>query len=917
MTLLLGRRTEREALDRLLADVRAGQSRVLVLRGDPGVGKTALLHYLAEQASDYRIVQVAGVESEMELAYAGLHNVYATLLDRLDALPSPQRDALATAFGLTAGEPPNQFLVGLAALGLLADAAEDEPVICLVDDAQWLDRVSVETIAFMARRLLAESVGVVFAVREPCHEGLLAGLPELVVTGLSDEDSRELLGSVIRGPVDARVLERIVAETHGNPLALLELPHGLTPGELAAGFGLPEPMPVAGRIEAGFVRRLEQLPAESRRLLLIAAADPLGDAALLWRALERLGVDPDAALLAAEAALIDVDGGAVRFRHPLVRSASYRSATPRERQAVHRALAEATDPEVDPDHRAWHRAQATSGPDEDVARELERSAGRAQARGGLSAAAAFIERAAMVTPEPALRARRALAAAAAKRHAGALDVALGLLVVVDSSPPDELRGAEAQRLRGQIARDQQRDRDAVPLLLSAARRLAPLDARMARDAYLEAIAAAWWVGDLDGPDGLREAARAARSAPPAPGAPEPADLVLDALAVRYAGGHEAAAPLMRAALEALVAAGVDDWLWVADIRVAGVLALEVWDWDLRHALAARQVEHARERGALVQLQFALDYLAASHLVAGDLAAAARLAEEDHLIAEATGARRTLIAMAVEAFRGNEYQASRLIDATAREGQARGIQPLTTLASYSRAVLNNGLGRHDAARDAARYAFDHDTVGYRAFYGIELAEAASRTGDLGLVSEVDRFLAERVPVTPTDWALGIAARVRALLARGEVAEREFRESIARLDRTRVRVELARGHLLYGEWLRREGRRVDARNQLRIAHAMLGAMGLDGFAERARRELRATGERAPKRTAETRDDLTPQEAEIARLAAEGLTNPEIGARMFLSRRTVEWHLKKVFLKLDVTSRRQLEAALSDVPRVATTA
>jgi len=392
--------------------------------------------------------------------------------------------------------------------------------------------------------------------------------------------------------------------------------------------------------------------------------------------------------------------------------------------------------------------------------------------------------------------------------------------------------------------------------------------------------------------------------------------VLDALAARYAEGHAAAAPLMRAALEALVAADVDDWLWVADIRVAGVLALEVWDWDLRHALAARQVEHARERGALVQLQFALDYLAASHLVAGDLAGAARLTEEDRLIAEATGTQRTVIAMAVEAFKGNEYEALRLIDAAAREGLARGIQPLATLASYSRAVLNNGLGRHDAARDAARYAFERDTVGYRAFYGLELAEAASRTGDLHLVSVVDGFMAERVPVTPTDWALGVAALVRALLADGEVAERQYRESIERLGRTRVRVELARGHLLYGEWLRREGRRIDARQQLRTAHEMLSSMGVEAFAERARRELRATGERARRRTVETRDDLTAQEAEIARLAAEGLTNPEIGARLFLSRRTVEWHLKKVFLKLDVTSRKQLDAALSGAPGGAAT-
>jgi hypothetical protein len=480
MSPLRGRWTEREALDRLLADVRAGHSRALVVRGDPGIGKTALLRYLAERATACRVIRASGVESETELAYAVLHQLCGPLLDNLDALPGPQRDALATAFGVSSGEPPNRFLVGLAVLGLLAEAAEDEPVICLIDDVQWLDRVSVETFAFLARRLLAEGVAIVFAVREPCREGLLDGLSELVVRGLSDDDARALLDSVTHRPVDERVRDRIVAETHGNPLALLELPHGLTPGELlelphgltpgelAAGFWGRDTIPLAGRIEEGFARRLRPLPADTRLLLLAAAAEPLGDGALLWRAVDLLGIAPDAALAAEEDGLIELAAGDVRFRHPLVRSATYRSASARERQGVHRALAEATDADVDPDHRAWHRAHAVTGPDEDIAVELAQSANRACARGGVSAVAAFLERAATMTPEPTRRAERALAAAKAQRDAGGLDAALGLLVAVDGGPPDEVRAAEAQRLRGLIASDQWRDRDAARLLVAAA-----------------------------------------------------------------------------------------------------------------------------------------------------------------------------------------------------------------------------------------------------------------------------------------------------------------------------------------------------------------------------------------------------------------------------------------------------------------
>ena len=418
-------------------------------------------------------------------------------------------------------------------LSLLSEVAEERPLVCLVDDEQWLDRASAQVLAFVARRLEAESVGLVFAARVPSDE--LAGLPELVVEGLREGDARALLDSVLTGPLDARVRDQIVSETRGNPLALLELPRGVTPAELAGGFGLPGAVPLSGRIEESFRRRLEALPADTRRLLLVAAADPVGDPLLVWRAAGRLGIGTEAATPAAEAGLIEF-GARVRFRHPLVRSAAYRSASVQERQDVHRALAEVTDPELDPDRRAWHRAQAAPGPDEDVAEELERSAGRAQARGGLAAAAAFLERAAMLTPEPGRRAQRLLAAARAKRDAGALDAALGLLVAVEAGPLDALRTAEVEHLRGQIAFDQRRVGDAARLLLSAARRLEPLDAGLARETHLEALGAAMWAGDLDSPGGVLEAAEAARAAPPGPDPPRAVDVLLDAFATAVDGG---------------------------------------------------------------------------------------------------------------------------------------------------------------------------------------------------------------------------------------------------------------------------------------------------------------------------------------------------------------------------------------------
>ena len=900
-----GRSSERQALDRLLADARQGRSGVLVIRGEAGVGKTALMRYATDRASGFRVAQISGVESERELPFAGLHQLCAPLLGHLDALPAPQQDALRVALGVMSGAAPDRFLVGLATLSLLAEVAEKQPLLCLVDDLQWLDDASGQVLGFVARRLLAEPVAIVFAVREPSVAPELSGLPELRLEGLGHDDAGALLATVVPGRLDERVRERIIAETRGNPLALLELPQGMSAAELAGGFGHPGAVMQSG-IEDAFRRRLASLPADTRRLMGLAAADPVGDPLLVWRAAERLGLDPQAATPAVEAGLLELRAQ-VRFRHPSVRSAAYRSAPPAERRAMHAALAEATDSQLDPDRRAWHRAQATPGPDEQVAEELESSAGRALARGGIAAAAAFLDTAAMLTPDPARRARRLLAAARAKRDAGALDAALELLVAVQAGTVDALQAAEIEQLRGEIAFDQRRVDEAARLLVGAACRFEALDAELARVTHLEALGAAMWAGGS-----LVEAAEAARAAPPGPVPPRAVDVLLDAFAIRVTEGHAAAAPALRRALEAVLAleptGDIGRWTWLTGFRAGAVAALELWDADAWHALAERQVRVARDTGALVRLQFALQFLSTSHMLAGDLAAAARAIEEERTIAEATATAPVAYTnMTLAAWRGQEASASELIARARRAAAEQGIGRMDHFASYAASVLYNGIGRYDAAHRAVGRAFEQDRLGYTPFVVPEVAEAASRTGDTALLRAALEWMSERTSVTPTDWALGIGARVRALTSDGEAAERQYRESIERLARTRVRVEVARARLLYGEWLRREGRRVDAREQLRVARDAFLAMGTEGFAERARHELLATGEKVRKRRDDTRDKLTPQEEQIARLAREGRTNPEIGAELFLSPRTVEWHLKKVFSKLGISSRRALRDAL----------
>jgi DNA-binding CsgD family transcriptional regulator len=898
---LLGRQREREVLDRVLEAAREGHGGVLALYGEPGVGKTALLGYAAEAGADFTVVRAVGVEGEMELAFAAVQQLCSPSLHLMDHLPEPQRVALEVALGLSSGPPPNTFLVGLAVLNLVSESADEQPLLCLVDDAQWLDRASARVLAFVARRLLAERIAMVFAAREAIDA--LRGVAELRVEPLNRRDARALLDSVLPARLDERVLERIVAETHGNPLALLELPRGLTPAQLAGGFGLPGALPLSVRIEESFTRRLVLLPQDSRRLLLVAAADATGDAALLWRAARRLGIPETAAAAVESGGLLLLDGSVV-FRHPLVRSAVYGAAEPAERRAVHRALAKETDPEVDPDRRAWHLAQSASAPDEEVALELERSAERAQARGGFAAAAAFLERAAELTPEPDQRAQRTLIAAQTKFSAGALDDALSLLESPEVAALNELGQARADLLSGQIASEQWRAGEAGRLFMSAASRLESLDPELARETYLEALAGAM-ANDIDVVGGAEAVAAAARLAPPGTVPPRMVDVLLDAYAIRLTEGYAAAAPAFARALEHLLALDLASedglrWLSLSGARNDHIVALELWDDEAITLLEARQLQVARDTGAFGHLQFALGFVARNQILAGELTEAAHLLDEAAGIAEATGNAPFVNApMVLAAWRGDEADASGLIEASSEESARR----RWTSNNYAKAVLCNGLGKHDAALEAAWEAMQPDPIGYGTQLVPELAEAAARTDDRTRLEFARDWLAERTAAVSSGWLNGIEARVRALLSEGGAADALYRDSITYLSGTRMRIEVARSQLLYGEWLRRERRRVDAREHLRSALEAFTGMGVEAFARRAERELAATGERARKRAIGTRDQLTPQELQIARLVADGDTNREIAAQLFISPSTVEYHLRKVFRKLGVKSRTQL--------------
>ncbi|KHO19984.1 LuxR family transcriptional regulator [Mycolicibacterium setense] len=920
---LHGRTGECAALRRLVSDAGASGSAVLVVRGEAGVGKTALLDYVVEQASAFRLTQVAGVESDMELAFAGLHHLCAPLLDQyLHTLPEPQRDALSVAFGRGTGPAPDRFLVGLAVLSLLAAAADDQPLLCVIDDAQWLDQVSVQTLGFVARRLLAEPVVLAFGVRDN-RDGtaadVLPGLPELRLEGLSDSDARDLLDAVVLGRLDERVRDRLIAESRGNPLALLEVPRNVSAAERAGGFWIAGTRPSVGQVEEGFVRRIQSLPPDTRQLALLAAADPVGDPVVFSRAAGYLGIGMDA-LAPAEAAGVIEFGPRMRFHHPLVRSAAYRAADVADRRAVHRALASATDPESDPDRRAWHAANAASGPDDAVAADLEASAWRAQSRGGIAAAAAFLERAAVLTADPALRSSRAIAAADAKRDSAAPEAAYELLSLAELTPLTALQQAQVGRLRAQMDFTSSRGglpgsppvRHAAALLLEAAKKLENLDDELARETYIEAMAAAMFASRSQ-PKALVLAAEAARAAVGGIAAPtRPIDFLLIGMANLITDGLPAAVDHLRSALELWCEhARQHDgralrWLALAFPIVQESAAHEIWDDELVDRLATAMIGYARATGALAILPPTIAYKAGVHVHAGEFVTAARLMEEADSISEVIGYRPMKYhKVELAAWRGDLAEAGRLIEAGIAEGTAKGEGRLLGAAGYAAAVLYNGLGRYEEALAAAQKACEYNDLGFYSWTLLELTEAGVRVGERDVAADAVRRLEASAGTSGTDWGLGALAGARALLADDTEADALFKESVERLGRTRIGVQLARTHLRYGEWLRRQKQRTAAREHLNVAYEMFTKMGASGFAERARRELTANGEKVRKQPLASGDELTAQEAQIAQLARDGLTNQEIGAQLFISTHTVEWHLRKVFVKLGVRSRRQLRS------------
>jgi DNA-binding CsgD family transcriptional regulator len=901
----LGRAREREHVDAMLAQARAGQSSVLAIRGETGIGKTALLRYAARQASGLRITEVEGVQAEMELPFAGIHRLCAPLFGGIESLADPQQNAIRVAMGVASGDPPERFLVAVAFLNLFSLAAEERPLLCLIDDAQWLDAASMEALGFVARRLVAEPMAMIFALREPFTIRALDGLPQLSLEGLDEPDARALVARAVPGRLDSGVRDRMIAETRGNPLALTELSQSMSPSERAGGFARPAASDLPSQVEARYLQRVAGLPGRTRRLMLLAAAEPLGDAMLVWRAAEQVSTDPSALAPASEAGLLEIDDR-VRFHHPLVRSAVYGAASPEERRRVHTALAEVSDPELAADRRAWHRALATAEPDEAVAADLERSAGRAQSRGGLAAAAALLERATAMTPTPALQAGRALVAAEASFQAGDFESTERLLATAESGPLDGLQRARAALLRGHAAVASAYGNEATPLLLEAARRLEPFDVSLARRAYLTAWHAAAAANHLGGESALLEVSNAVRKLPPLPADPHPLDLVIEGLALLVTDGHAVAGPVLQRAAKEVMQLPVEDVVrW--GVQVGGV-RLAIWD-DEALAVFERQARVVREAGALGELPIHLQALALERAWRGDLSGARGLVAESESISTSTGNRVPPFALLrILALQGREAEAHPLIEAVIQEGTTSGQGNAVMAAYWGAAVLCNGLGRYEDAAAASHEVVANSTFPLLTMWTLfELVEASVRVGHTNVARGALEQLAATTRPAGSGFARGIEARCRALLADADVAEASYREAITELERAGVRTELARAHLLFGEWLRREGRPGEARERLRTAAEMFAQIGMEAFGERAKGELIAAGAKVRKPPAEAREELTPQEDYIARLARDGLTNAQIGAQLFLSSRTIEWHLHKVFAKLGIDSRSGLPSVL----------
>lgn len=893
-------RAELSALTQLLGRTRRGGGGALVVRGAAGIGKTWLLEQALARVPQVRALRATGVQFESELPFAALQQLTAPLLDGVSRLPDAQRAALQAAFGLGGGAvAPDRFLVGMAVLTLLSQSAEAEPLVCVVDDAQWLDRASAQALAFVARRVGEEGVALLFAIRDQMPLADLEGLQAVAVGPLLHGPARDLLGQVLRAPVDARVRERVLAEARGNPLAIVELAVAATPTQHAGGFAVPA---LSGHAtEALYVERLATLPEATRTLLAVAAAEPLGDPGLLWRAAEHLHLVPAVLDPAVAAGLISVDAR-VRFRHPLVRSAVHGAADPAVRRTAHAALAAVTDAGRDPDRQVWHWAQATIGLDEGVAGALVASAEQARARGGLAAAAAFLTRAAELTPDPSRRNVRTLEAAALTLRAGSPQQALDVLGAADPAGLTAREQAHADLLRGEIAFALHRGVDAPALLRRAARRLEALDARAARDAYIDALHASLIVGFLG--EDLQAVAADALARRPTGAPPETADLLLDGMASVLLGRSAEGAALLEQALQDRA-----DEVWARRPSLVAA-CLELWDLQAYQEILQTVVRDARHTGALTALPQALGTLAGASIPYADLRTAEMLLDEGDRLAEAAGTAPLVYPrLHVLAVRGDGDAADRLMDQVTADATARGEGLLVAYASFTRALLRNGLADYAGARAAALEAVDRLDMVFVGLALRELVEAAAHLGDVDTAVEALASLRERTERAGTAWARGIELGCAALVGTGAAAEEGYRAAIDTLTAAGTDCDTARMRLLYGQWLRREGRRLDARGELRQAHEAFVTMGAEGFAARAAAELLATGERAARPASPSADQLTAQELRIARLVAEGMTTKETAAAVFLSPRTVDAHLRNIFRKLGIRSRRELRTVPLD--------
>jgi DNA-binding CsgD family transcriptional regulator len=905
---LIGRSEETAQLNALLQQVRGGLGGAVVLRGEAGIGKTALLNALVDAAGDLSAVRLEGVESEMQLGYAALHRLVRPYLYRLEHLPEPQRDALESAFGLTSLAPADRFMVGLAALSLLGDVAKDEPLLIVVDDAQWLDRESVAALVFVARRLHADGVALVFAVRESLEIGaVFQGVPELRINGLDEESARHLLTATVAAPVSYQVAGRIIAVTRGNPLALVELSSELTSDHLIEHAPLPDPLPIGELIEARFLRQVRQLPDETQTILLVAAADPVGDPDTLWRAAEALGLSAAAVAPASDSGLLVLEPR-VEFRHPLVRSAVYGGATAADRRRVHHALAAVMDVERDPDRRALHMAAGALGPDEDLAAALEQSAAQARARGGYIAESSFLVRAASLTPDRQRKADRLLLAAHAAFLAGNAGYSESLLEEARPHLGGPFERAQAQRLDGRLRQPLGQSRLAPSLLLGAARAFGPIDRVLSHHSLIEAFVACG--ASLQFTEGTTEpeiAQTALESLSAQSTLTTKADLLLKGVALRHAGTYADAVPAMREAVRAYATMSFEELTrWTA---LGAPLANELWDEGGLRSTLERLAGAARALGALSALQVVLIGLAAIEVRAGLFMAARERYSELQDVSLAIGdyvEHYALFDVDLLSWQGDEQAPSKAAQLV-EFGTAFRAAATIHYANLSLSIFDLAEGRYEKALAAAQSVVDADAMGYSCQALPTVVEAAMRCNDREAATGALACLTEQAIASGTSWGLGLVARCRALVADGSSAEALYEEALDHLGKTSWRTEVARTHLLFGEWLRRQRRRTEAREQLRRAYEMFDTMGARAFSERARVELLATGERARTRRVETAHDLTSRELQIARLAAQRATSREIAGQLFISANTVDYHLRKVFQKLGVNSRRDLSGVL----------